>query len=380
MNAVHSASIDFRVEDSKPASNLKDLNFQSRITLPYGPALYDNLDGGEVDDSQPYKGYGPGMGAAEQIVFDPVQKFVYSMSDAGYIIVVDYENPRTPILTKFSFPTRSDDLGSIELCADMLFLSLQDQGQVDVYNTIQRSSPSTPQLLQTLEAGPNAKFVLANRNCTLLAVSNTNKGEQLAQGSITIIQDFTTSNSRTTTIPMDFNDWDDTYLLRRGLNMPLTKNALKYWDEFSADAEDLDFADVIADYRPSIFLEPEYLAWNGPEETELLVNLQENNGLLRINMTDFTAIAVVGYGLKDFGEIPIDVNENDKACNLKTHPSLFGMRNPDTIATVKYGEKYYVVTANEGGGKEYGDWEEETKGKKLFKVRYIMYTREALLQ
>jgi hypothetical protein len=88
------------------------------------------------------------------------------------------------------------------------------------------------------------------------------------------------------------------------------------------------FREIHQNYKPAIFLEPENLAWNGPSKSELLVNLQGNNGLLRTNMTNLTAVAVMGYGLKDHSVVPIQ-------CRLKRCPSLFAMRNLDTIQTLK---------------------------------------------
>lgn len=72
--------------------------------------------------------------------------------------------------------------------------------------------------------------------------------------------------------------------------------------------------------------------------------------------------------LISFYSSSIDINDKDRICSLKLYPGLFAMRNPDTIKSIKYNDKYYVITANEGGGKEYGDWEEEFKSNKLFVV------------
>ena len=410
---VHGAPnrIDFRIENSKPRGNVLGLTFKNRFTLPYGPDLYNNqgYQMAQTSNDQPYRGYGVGMGAAEQIVFDPIQKYLYSMSDVGYVIIVDYEDIMNPQLTNLSFETEDDKLGSIEICPEqnMFFLTLEKLGRVDIYNLVNRTNPELPTLLKSVDAGSNVKSILPNKDCTLLAIANTNEGEDLAQGSITILENFMMDNdnnggsaSTTTTattsgtdsgdgegevaedeedgstrrifnsvtIPLDYNEWDDEYLLRRGLNMPLSLKALEYWDDHSDDADDLDFSHVRKNYKSAIFLEPERLAWNGPDETELLVNLQENNGLLRINMTDFRPVAVAGYGLKDHSVVPIDIKE-DGECTLKTYGSLFSMRNPDTIQSLRYNGKYYVFTANEGGGKGYGDWEEELKSNKLFKVR-----------
>ena len=397
---VHGAPnrIDFRIEHSKPRGNVVGLKFKNRFTLPYGPDLYNNqgYHMAQTSTDQPYRGYGVGMSAAEQIVFDPIQKYLYSMSDVGYIIIVDYEDMTNPQLTKLSFELEDDKLGSIDICPEqnMFFVTLEKLGRVDVYNLVNRTNPEIPTLLKSIDAGTNVKSVLPNKDCTLLAIANTNEGEELAQGSITILENFmmdndgsgsSTSATATTTtgtddggmsrrrifnsvtIPLDYNEWDDEYLLRRGLNMPLTLKALEYWDDHSDRAEELDFSNLRKNYKSAIFLEPERLAWNGPDETELLVNLQENNGLLRINMTDYRPVAVAGYGLKDHSVVPVDIQE-DGECNLKTYGSLFSLRNPDAIQSIRYNGKHYVFTANEGGGKGYGDWEEELWTSNLFKV------------
>jgi hypothetical protein len=391
--ATYQASLEFRIENAMPKGNILDLKFASRITLPYGPDLYpdDPSDNNEENQQQqPYQGYGFAMGAAEAIEYDHLQHYLYSMSDAGYIIIADYQDPKTPKLTKFSFPAQDSSLGSIQICPtqNRLFVSRSDDGLVDVYTLVQRDDPQTPTLLRSLETGHDAKNVLASADCDLLVIANTNSGDGLDQGSVTIIQNILNATSSTTTddedededntiksttIPLDYNEWDDEYLLTRGLNMPLTKKALEYWDDHSADADDHDFREIRQNYKPAIFLEPENLAWNGPSESELLVNLQENNGLLRINMTDLTAVAVAGYGLKDHSVVPVDINDNDMECRLKRYPSLFAMRNPDTIQTLKYNDKHYVITANEGSPKDYMDWSEDINSDDLFDV-CIVYT------
>jgi hypothetical protein len=142
--------------------------------------------------------------------------------------------------------------------------------------------------------------------------------------------------------------WDDEYVLRKGLHMPLTKNALECWDEHSNLAEEANFTDVRTNYRSSLFLEGEYLAWSSPNEDELLVNLQANNGMVRINATTNSATALVGYGLKDHVITPVDINSHDKLCNLTTYQNLFALRMPDSIRTLRYNGMLYLPTANEG--------------------------------
>ncbi|KAL3926573.1 MAG: hypothetical protein SGBAC_013421 [Bacillariaceae sp.] len=247
-----------------------------------------------------------------------------------------------------------------------MLVTLSDEERIDVYDLVSRDDPKIPMLQKSVDCGPNARNVLASKDCSVVAIANTNAGEGLDQGSVTILRDLLSEEPTRTTIPLDYNEWDDAYLLSRGLNMPMTKNALEYWDDYSHLADDLDFTMLRENYKSSIFLEPESLAWSGPEETELLVNLQSNNGLLRINMADLSPVAVSGYGMKDHSSIPIDINANDGDCKLKTYPSLFAMRNPDQIVSLKFNDKNYVITANEVGGKVYGDWNEVIKSNELF--------------
>lgn len=208
----------------------------------------------------------------------------------------------------------------------------------------------------------------------MLAVSNEND-DSVAYGTVTLIRHLKNIEDgkapSLTTIPMDMdaeNGWDDDYVLRRGLHMPLTYNALTYWDEYSPIAHEANFSSVREKYRSSLFLHQEMLAWNSPEETELLVNLQQNNGLIRIDVANNRALALAGYGLKDHGEIPVDINSNDKKCNLQTYPNLFAMRNPDSITTLRYNGRQYLLVANEGDDADFEEYEDAIEATDLFLV------------
>lgn len=370
-------AVSFDIETAMPAGNVLGMTLQSRITLPYGPDLYQR-DPPQDDQDQPYQGYGFGMSGAEQIVYDPNHHYLYTMSDQGYVTIADYQDPSHPQLTRLSIPTPHPKVGGIEICPSqgVFLVSLEKLGQVAIYSLVNRTQPEEkPRLIKTLDAGPECKTVLPNHDCSIIVVGNTNEGEALTQGQITILFDPLTSTPTKKTISLDFDSWNDDYLLRRGLNMPLTKAAMEYWDDHSHLADEIDWALERANYRSAIFLEPENLAWNDPSETELLVNLQENNGLLRINMTDLTPVAVAGYGLRDHSRIPVDLVA-DGGCDLKTYPGVFAMLNPDGFSAIRYGSKTYIVTANEGGNKKYADWSEEWSSNELFTVSTCYTTRE----
>lgn len=380
VSASHTPNFDS--ETAMPRGNVQGLSFRSRITVPYGPDLYQR-DPPQSPDDQPYGGYGVSMGAAERIAYDHKHHFLYSMNQLGYVIVVDYLDPNHPVLTKLSFAVEDSELGSIEICPDqgMLVLSLEDLGLVNIYSLEDRSKPESerepPRLIRSIDVGGQPKSLLINRDCTLIAVANEANAEKLQLGGVTILQgDFSSEDAPIDTrrILLDYDTWDDEYLLRRGLNMPITKNTLLYWDIHSHRADEFDFSEVLGSYRAAMFLTPEDLTWNSPDETELLVNMQANNGMLRINMTDFSPVSVAGYGLIDHNVVPLDL-EADGRCSLRTYKSVFAMRNPDTVRAVLYNGKSYIITSNEDGGMDFGSLEESISSYDLFKVRYIKSDR-----
>jgi 5'-nucleotidase len=119
-------------------------------------------------------------------------------------------------------------------------------------------------------------------------------------------------------------------------------------------------------------LEPEYVAVSG---NYAYVTLQENNAMAKVNLTTNTIEYVKSYGAKSYeSSNSIDIEENG-AIEMKNFASLFGLYQPDSIATYTTNAKTYLVTANEGDGREYlykvdaadeaacdalgGDWDDE---------------------
>lgn len=99
-------------------------------------------------------------------------------------------------------------------------------------------------------------------------------------------------------------------------------------------------------------LEPEYVAISDDSKTAY-VSLQENNALAIVDLTSNTLVDVKGLGFKDWSQYLIDVSDKDGGLNLRKYPGLFGMYQPDTIATFTWNQANFIVTANEGDGREY---------------------------
>lgn len=110
--------------------------------------------------------------------------------------------------------------------------------------------------------------------------------------------------------------------------------------------------------NPSEDLEPEYIAVN-EAGTKAYVALQENNAVATIDLTSNEVVSVKGLGFKDHSKPgnEIDLLKDGKIEIKNEH--YFGIYMPDGMATVSINGKDYLVTANEGDGREWGDEDSE---------------------
>nr|WP_086938560.1 choice-of-anchor I family protein [Thaumasiovibrio occultus] len=100
-------------------------------------------------------------------------------------------------------------------------------------------------------------------------------------------------------------------------------------------------------------LEPEYLAF--ADNGKLYVALQENNAIAAIDVGSARVDALFGLGGKSWQDASLDASNKDGLVgNFKQYPQLEGLYMPDSIDTFTIDDATYIVTANEGDGREYG--------------------------
>ncbi|MCY9872426.1 choice-of-anchor I family protein [Vibrio barjaei] len=100
-------------------------------------------------------------------------------------------------------------------------------------------------------------------------------------------------------------------------------------------------------------LEPEYLTFD--DKGSLYVALQENNAMATIDVVSASVKNIVGLGGKSWQTAKLDASNKDNIVgNLKSYPMLEGLYMPDSIASYSVNGETYVVTTNEGDGREYG--------------------------
>ena len=123
------------------------------------------------------------------------------------------------------------------------------------------------------------------------------------------------------------------------------------------------------DHPVSRNLEPEYIAVDG---NNAYVSLQEANAIAVVQIPSARVTGILPLGTKDLGlaQNALDPSDKDKAFALRTYPGLKGMYMPDGIQSYSAGGKTYLVTANEGDAREWGDYSEVSRVKDLKKDGY----------
>lgn len=126
------------------------------------------------------------------------------------------------------------------------------------------------------------------------------------------------------------------------------------FDAFDAQRDALAASGVVLKkgVNPSADLEPEYIAVSGGKA---YVTLQENNAIAVLDLASRTFDGIYSAGFEDYSVTPIDIDKKDDAYAPKTYDSLMGIRMPDGIAAFQVDGRTYLVTANEGDAREWGD-------------------------
>ena len=101
-------------------------------------------------------------------------------------------------------------------------------------------------------------------------------------------------------------------------------------------------------------LEPEYVAVSADSKTAY-ISIQEANAVAVVDLDSARVSKIFALGYKDHNVAGngIDASDKDKKANIANWP-VYGMYQPDSIATYRVNGKDYIVTANEGDSR--ADW------------------------
>ena len=107
------------------------------------------------------------------------------------------------------------------------------------------------------------------------------------------------------------------------------------------------------DTVPSEDLEPEYIAAGNDTA---YVTLQEANAIAVIDLDSLKVTGIYSAGYEDYSTTAVDIDKKDEAYNPAVYESLRGIRMPDGVALYSVDGVDYIVTANEGDSREWGDY------------------------
>ena len=338
-----------------------DFDFDQRfVDMETAPAQTEGYANGSADlDVAKIAGYKAGQanvdgGVMEIVAYNPVNQYAYAVNGAtGKLAVIPMADLKdTGVVSKLSgdeFDVKAvveqaddtftyGDMTSVAVSPDgaTLAVALQAEGYADAGRAALFTCAEDGSLILkgVVTVGVQPDMITFADNSTALTADEGEPrmgyGETTVdpKGSITVID---AANLRAETVT---------------------------FDSFDAKRDELVQAGVVLkkDANPSEDLEPEYIAVAGGKA---YATLQEANAVAVLDIKTKTIEGVYSCGFEDYSRTPVDIDKKDGQYAPKTYDSLMGIRMPDSIAAYTAGGKTYLLTANEGDSREWGDYSNE---------------------
>ena len=287
--------------------------------------------------------------AAEIVDFDPATDTTFVVNaNSGQVDMLDSSSPSTPVLSgslnvaadvaSAVSGLEADDLGaanSVALSGNTLAVAIeadtkQNTGYIAFYQT-------DGTFLSAVEAGalPDMVTFTPDGNKVIVANEGEPNGDYSVdpEGSVTVIDvsGGAASLTESNVTQVSFEAFNEGGSLSLSNNVRISHKA----------------ASVAQD------LEPEYVAVSADSSTAYIM-LQENNAFATLDLNTNSITTIQGFGYKDYS-IPgneIDPSNKDNGINIRNVP-VYGVYMPDSADTYESNGITYIVTANEGDGREY---------------------------
>ncbi len=293
--------------------------------------------------------------SAAEIVHAHGDRLFVVNAQAGSVDVLDYSDPTS--ITKLyeissngvanSVAVRGDGLGVIAFEAE----TKTDPGTLVFFD----ADAATPTVLGQVTVGalPDMVDISADGRYAVVA----NEGEPAddfssdPEGSVGIV-----TLPSTKTAPAGAAVRTATFHAFEGANLP--DGVRVFGPDVAAPGT------APGDNRVSRNLEPEYIAIDGGTA---YAALQEANAIAVVDLATATVTEIMPLGFKDHGAPGngLDVSDRDGAIDIRTYPGLYGIYMPDGMNAYSAGADTYLVTANEGDGREWGEFIDESRVKDL---------------
>lgn len=305
-------------------------------------------------------------GAAEIVQYHKMSNRVFAINSSGDTATVEIvelnnmtasdllenaegvvTNTNLDIATTLNLTTETaGDANSIAISQDLNLLAVAiaaktvgTKGNIAFYDI----SNTTPVFIKNVEVGYLPDMVTFSPDSKKVIAANEAQpsGDYLTdpEGTISII-DITDGVVADNAVEINFNSYDN------------KQAELEMKGMVFANPTGQTIKGQLIQTTVSMDLEPEYVTVTEDSSTAY-ISLQENNGIAVVNLTTNTLTDIVGLGFKDWSQFQIDASDKDEGINFQQYDNLFGMYQPDTISTYSVNGTNYIVSANEGDGREY---------------------------
>lgn len=262
---------------------------------------------------------------AEIPAYDPASRRLFVTGPNNRLDIADISNPASPIrlpsidLSPYGAGVNSVAIKNGIVAVAMEASTITNNGSVVFFNT-----NGVFQNQVTVGALPDMLTFTPDGNRVLVANEGEARGAINPNGSVSVIDLSTgvlnaTVNTATFT---SFNGQENT-LRNQGVRI------------FPGQTVSQD-------------VEPEYITVSD-DGTTAWVSLQENNAVAVVDIANAQVTSIVPLGAKNFNAPGngLDPSDRDGGVNINNWP-VFGLYQPDTIATVTIAGQTYLITANEG--------------------------------
>lgn len=282
---------------------------------------------------------------AEIAAYDPASKRLFSINlNLRQLDVLDLSNPESQVLAPVQTVPLGGKPNSVAVHDGIVAVAVEgsqktDSGTVRFFNT-------SGALLNTLTVGalpdmlvfsPNGKWLIVANEGEPNSYNNNPVPSVDPEGSVSVIDmtpgvtSLTQLNVRTATFSLAIPQENASSIRIYGPNATFAQD-----------------------------IEPEYITVSRNSKTAW-VTLQENNAIGILDIPTATFTKLVGLGFKDHSltgnkldasDRDVPGSSNNGIINIRNWP-VFGMYEPDAIASYRVNGDTYLVTANEGDTRDY---------------------------
>lgn len=330
---------------------MKTISRFPAVCLAIGALIINSSPEVRADDKgitlTPIGTYASGIwnaGGAEIVAHDPDKQRLFVVNAlAASVDVLDIKNPAVPtIVTSLVFTALGGVANSVAVHDGIIAVALESTPKTDPGHVVLLNSKF--KVLSVLEVGAQPDMLTFSKNGRWLLTANEGEPDSYGltnsvdpEGTVSIIDlsdgadDVEQSDVRT----VDFHKFEPPAAI---------DPAIRLFGPGATVSQDL---------------EPEYIAISADSKTAW-VTLQENNALAIIDIKSAKVTRLTSLGFKDhlLPENGLDPSDRDNAAgtgpaiNIGNWP-VFGMYQPDGIASFRAGGKDYLVMANEGDAREW---------------------------